>query len=333
MKRLVSLMLTITLLLTMVGPAMATPITDEINLLKASGKLSNDVLHYVDIDLNFIETAGTVTAVVYETVYETQTVNTFTNLNPQTPESCYDKLTRFIFELTNRYRPSTDLALEIFRDERTVGAWVYGEYKDQATYALLTGIPDCLNNEPYSRPPSGGGSSGSKSSGGSWIDPYSPEEIGTDPITSFQVTTFAINQTTYTITTIESASDNSTGEEEAIAPIIQTMDVAPYVKNDRTYVPVRYLAYSLGVEENGVTWDGQTRKVGITKDDTEIALIIGSPVMLVNQKPVRMDVSPEITNDRTFLPARWVAEALGAEVEWDDTNKQAIIKMPIESED
>jgi len=74
-------------------------------------------------------------------------------------------------------------------------------------------------------------------------------------------------------------------------------------------------------------------KVGITKDDTNITLIIGSPVMLVNQKPVRMDVSPEITNDRTFLPARWVAEALGAEVEWDDTNKQAIIKMPIEPED
>lgn len=337
MKRLVSLVLTITLLLTMTAPAMATPITDEINLLKASGKLSNDVLHYVDIDLNFIETAGTVTAVVYETVYETQTVNTFTNLNPQTPESCYDKLTRFIFELTNRYRPSTDLALEIFRDERTVGAWVYGQYKDQAMYALLTGIPDCLNNEPYLPPSSGGGSSGridssdSKDSGdSSWIDKYSPEQIGTDPIKSFQVTTFAINQTTYTITTIESASDNSTGEGESIVPIIKTMDVAPYIKEDRTYVPVRYLAYSLGVAEDGVTWDGDARRVGISKDDTDIALVIGSPVMLVNQKPVRMDVSPEITNDRTFLPARWVAEALGAEVEWDDTNKQAIIKLPIE---
>lgn len=325
MKRLVSLMLTIILLLTMVGPAMAAPITDEVSLLKASGKLSNDVLNYVHIDLNLIETAGTVTAVVYETVYETQTVNTFTNLSPQTPESCYDKLTRFIFELTNRYRPSTDLGLQIFRDERTVGAWVYGEYKDQATYALLTGIPDCLNNEPYSRPPSGGGSSGGKSSGSSWIDPYSPEEIGTDPIESFQVTTFAINEKTYTITHSTTAAD----EEELIAPTVQTMDVAPYIKEDRTYVPVRYLAYALGVAEDGVTWDGNARRVGISKDDTDIALIIGSPVMQVNQKPVRMDVSPEITNDRTFLPARWVAEALGAEVEWDDTTKQAIIKMPI----
>jgi len=325
MKRLVSLMLTIVLLLTLTAPAMATPITDEINLLKASGKLSNDVLHYVDIDLNFIETAGTVTAAVYETVYETQTVNTFTNLSPQTPASCYDKLTRFIFELTNQYRPSTDLALEIFRDERTVGAWVYGEYKDQAMYAVISGIPDCLNNEPYSRPPSS-----SKSSGGSsWIEPYSPEKIGTDPIESFQVTTFAIDEKTYTVT----PSTTAAVEEEAITPTVQTMDVAPYIKEDRTYVPVRYLAYSLGVAEEGVTWDGAARRVGISKDDTDIALIIGSPVMYVDGQPVKMDVAPEITNDRTFLPARWVAEALGAEVEWDDTTKQAIIKMPIEPED
>jgi hypothetical protein len=328
MKRLVSFMLSIVLLLTMVGPAMAAPITDEVSLLKASGKLSNDVLNYVHIDLNLIETAGTVTAVVYETVYETQTVNTFTNLNPQTPESCYDKLTRFIFELTNRYRPSTDLGLQIFRDERTVGAWTYGQYKDQAMYAVISGIPDCLNNEPYSRPPSGGGSSGGKSSGSSWIDPYSPEEIGTDPIESFQVTTFAINEKTYTVT----HSTTAAVEEEAITPTVQTMDVAPYIKEDRTYVPVRYLAYALGVAEDGVTWDGNARRVGISKDDTDIALIIGSPVMYVDKKPVKMDVSPEITNDRTFLPARWVAEALGAEVEWDDTTKQAIIKMPVTEE-
>ena len=206
-KPIVALLLTVALLFAVVAPVGATPITDEIQLLKASGKLSNDVLHYVDIDLNFIETTGTVTAAVYESVYETQTVNAFPNLTLQTPESCYDKLTRFIFELTNRYRPSTDLALEIFRDERTVGAWTYGQYKDQAMYAVISGIPDCLNNEPYSRPPSS-----SKSSGGSsWIEPYSPEEIGTDPIESFQVTTFAIDEKTYTVTPSTTAAVEEEG--------------------------------------------------------------------------------------------------------------------------
>ena len=110
------------------------------------------------------------------------------------------------------------------------------------------------------------------------------------------------------------------------------MDVAPYVKNDRTYVPVRYLAYSLGVAEDAVTWDNEARKVVISKGNDNINLIIGSPIMYVNKTAVTMDVTPEITNNRTFLPARWVAEALGAQVEWDDTAKQAIIKMPIVTE-
>lgn len=327
MKRLVSLMLTIALLLTMTAPVAAfTPgaIITEVRLMEAGGKLSNDLITQAIIDLSNMENHGTVSATVYASVYENQTVNNYTNILRQPPADGTVKLTHFIFELTNQYRlQDTDLMLSVSPDRRTVQTYVYGQYKDQAMYSVLTGIPDCLNNEPYSRPPSS-----SKSSGGSsWIDPYSPEEIGKDPIKSFQVTTFAIDEKTYTV-----APSATAAEGEVVAPTIKTMDVAPYIKEDRTYVPVRYLAYSLGVAEEGVTWDGAARRVGISKGDTDIALIIGSPVMQVNKSSVRMDVSPEITNNRTFLPARWVAEALGAEVEWDDTTKQAIIKMPIEEE-
>ncbi|NLL35637.1 MAG: copper amine oxidase N-terminal domain-containing protein, partial [Clostridiales bacterium] len=94
----------------------------------------------------------------------------------------------------------------------------------------------------------------------------------------------------------------------------------------------RYLAYSLGVTEEGVTWDGATKKVGTASDETDIALTIGSNTMTVNQDPIQMDVAPEIKNGRTMLPARWVAEALGAEVDWDETTKQAIIKLPVVEE-
>jgi hypothetical protein len=325
MKRLVSLMLSIVLVLTMVAPAMAafTPgaIITEVRLMEAGGKLSNDLITQAIIDLSNMENHGTVSATVYASVYENQTVNNYTDILRQPPADGTIKLTHFIFELTNQYRlQDTDLMLSVSPDRRTVQTYVYGQYKDQAMYSVLTGIPDCLNNEPYSRPPSS-----SKSSGGSsWIDPYSPEEIGKDPIKSFQVTTFAIDEKTYTV-----APSATAAEGEVVAPTVQTMDVAPYIKEDRTYVPVRYLAYSLGVAEDDVTWDGDARKVGISKDNTDIALVIGSPVMFVNGQSTRMDVSPEITNDRTFLPARWVAEALGAEVEWDDTSREAIIKMPI----
>ncbi len=332
MRKFIAMLLAVVLMFGVVGSAAAydpRPFADEVKKLRASGKMSNDLITQAIIDLSFIESQGTVVATVYDSVYENKTVNTYTDLLKQPPWPCVAKLTHFVFELTNQYRlQETDLAISIesYDTDLTVSAYVYGQYKNQAMYALLTGVPDCLNNEPYS-PPSGDGGSGSDkvSDGSSWIEPYSPEEIGTDPIESFQVTTFAIDEKTYTV-----APSTTTDKEESIAPTVQTMDVAPYIKEDRTYVPVRYLAYSLGVAEDDVTWDGDARKVGISKEDTNISLIIGSPVMYVDKKPVKMDVAPEITNDRTFLPARWVAEALGAQVDWDETTKQAIVKIPVE---
>ena len=295
-----------------VAPSMAfTPgaIIDEVRLMRASGKVSNDLITQSIVDLSLIEGQGTVTATVYESVHENQTINNYTNITRQPPSSCTDKITRFVFELTNRYRPqSTDLSISVSTDRLTMRTYVYGQYKDQAMLAFLSGIPDCLNNAPYT-PPSHGGS------GGDWIENYSPTAIGTDPVTSFKVTSFEIASTAYTV-------NNE----------VRSMDVAPYVKNDRTYVPVRYLAYSLGVAEDAVTWDNEARKVVISKGNDNINLIIGSPIMYVNKTAVTMDVPPEITNNRTFLPARWVAEALGAQVEWDDTAKQTTIKMPIATE-
>ena len=304
----IALLLTVVMLFGVVGPVMAydpLPFVNEVVKLRASGKMSNDILHHAVLDMSLSETQGTVSSVVYETVYENETHNTWTNITLQNPTVSADKLTRFVFELTNRYRPETDFFIAFSPDKLTVDTFVYGQYKDQAMLAYLSGIPDCLNNAPYV-PPSHGGS------GSGWIDSYSPSVIGTDPVTSFKVTSFEIASTTYTV-------NNE----------VKTMDVEPYIKNERTYVPIRYLAYSLGVPEDGVTWDGNTQQVGIAKDDTQLNLIIGNATMTVNKEPVVMDVAPEITNDRTFLPARWVAEALGAEVEWDDTTKQAIIKMPI----
>jgi hypothetical protein len=49
---------------------------------------------------------------------------------------------------------------------------------------------------------------------------------------------------------------------------------------------------------------------------TKIVLKIGSDIMTVNGKVVQLDAAPEITNNRTFLPLRAIAEAFGAEVTW-----------------
>ena len=106
---------------------------------------------------------------------------------------------------------------------------------------------------------------------------------------------------------------------------MKVMDAAPYIKSDRTYVPVRYLAYMLGVTEENVSYDEATKTVTIKKDDKEVQLVIGSTSIMVNGEAKTMDVAPEITNDRTFLPARYVAEGLGYSVGWNPTTQSVII--------
>ncbi|MGB9825322.1 MAG: copper amine oxidase N-terminal domain-containing protein [Desulfofundulus sp.] len=96
------------------------------------------------------------------------------------------------------------------------------------------------------------------------------------------------------------------------------MDVAPFVERDRTFVPVRFLSNALGVEDRNIGWDEKARLVTLKQPGfPEVELVIGSKQLKSNGQARDMDVSPLSRGDRTFLPARWVAEALGYQVDWD----------------
>jgi hypothetical protein len=314
------------LLLMMIAPVMGlTPeeasrmnavkyVTDGVNHLWTSNKMSSDEIYSVWVDLSQIS-QNTVTATVYQTDLEQMTLATYTNIKSQPiagVNGANDKLSRFFFYLGNN-NPDVIVASHGGVPDETVLGYVYGVRKTEIINAYVDGIPECLEKvRLYDYDVSSGGESADV-----------PKAIAENPeawAEKYLTTTFKVNETTYT--SALSADENNVENT-------QTMDVAPYIKNDRTYVPVRYLAYSLGVTEDNVTWNNDTRQVKIAKGDTDILLTIGDPVMAINQNPTTMDVSPEITNSRTMLPARWVAEALGATVEWDDAAKQAIIKMPI----
>ena len=110
------------------------------------------------------------------------------------------------------------------------------------------------------------------------------------------------------------------------------MDVAPYIKDNRTFLPVRFVAYACGVKEGDISWDGATGTVQLRKGDTLVTLNIGSRVLKVTgasgaTSEVQMDVAPEITSDRTMLPVRWVAEQFNYQVSWE----QATATVRLES--
>jgi hypothetical protein len=103
-----------------------------------------------------------------------------------------------------------------------------------------------------------------------------------------------------------------------------SMDAAPYIDpaSGRTLVPVRYLADALGATTN---WDADTQEVTVATAVYNIAMTIGSTTLAVNGQAQTMDVAPVINNGRTYLPARWVAEALGYQVDWNAQYQIVII--------
>ncbi len=103
------------------------------------------------------------------------------------------------------------------------------------------------------------------------------------------------------------------------------LDVAPFIAGGRTYVPVRYLAYALGVPEQGVSWDGKTSTVTLTLGSTTVKLTVGEKVLQLNGTARAMDVAPVIVNGRVFLPARFVAEAFGYQVQWLEATQEVLI--------
>ena len=88
----------------------------------------------------------------------------------------------------------------------------------------------------------------------------------------------------------------------------------PFLYQDSTLVPVRFLAEALGAE---VSWDGKKREVAISQGGQLVVLTVDSAVMLVNGQEKALAAPAKLVNDRTFLPLRAVSEALGKTVTWD----------------
>jgi len=95
-------------------------------------------------------------------------------------------------------------------------------------------------------------------------------------------------------------------------------EVQPYIKNGRTFLPYRALLDALGA--SSVNWDSKLRKVSAALDNNQIELTIGYKVIVKNGQSYLMDVAPEITNNRTMIPLRFVTEALGFTTDWDANN-------------
>lgn len=98
------------------------------------------------------------------------------------------------------------------------------------------------------------------------------------------------------------------------------MDAKPFIEQGRTFVPIRYLSNALGVTDKYIAWNNP--KVTLSEPGLPVVeLAVGQKQIKSNGSVKKIDVAPLLRNGRTYLPARFVAEALGYQVDWDATNR------------
>ena len=106
-------------------------------------------------------------------------------------------------------------------------------------------------------------------------------------------------------------------------------DVEPQIIDSRTMVPLRAIFEALGAT---VEWDSDTQTVSAFRDNTTVAATIGSKIIYINDEEIMMDTTPVVINDRTLVPARFVAEAFECDVDWDADTQTVIITQEDDEE-
>ena len=107
-----------------------------------------------------------------------------------------------------------------------------------------------------------------------------------------------------------------------------TFEVPPIIENDRTLVPLRAIFEAMGAS---VSWDNNTRTATSIKGNTTVVLPVGSIRPTVNGQVWPLEVPAIIKNNRTLAPLRFVGEAFGGKVDWDNSTRIITITSPASS--
>ena len=102
------------------------------------------------------------------------------------------------------------------------------------------------------------------------------------------------------------------------------IDSPPILINGRVLVPLRTIAEIFGAD---VIWTPSTKKVNISLRSITIELTAGKQEAILNGKTILLDSPPVINNGRVMVPLRIISEAFQSEVEWNQEEKNVIIRF------
>lgn len=114
------------------------------------------------------------------------------------------------------------------------------------------------------------------------------------------------------------------------------MDVAPTAINQRTMLPIRFVAEAIGAT---VEWHQDTQSATFTKDGITATITLGSNIIQVSDgRQIVMDAEPTVISERIFVPLTNISQIFGLtngdlrdgednDIEWDQENYRVIIKV------
>ena len=103
-------------------------------------------------------------------------------------------------------------------------------------------------------------------------------------------------------------------------------DAVPELSDGRTFVPLRAVMEAMDAQ---VDYDGATRTVSIHRGGADLTMVLGQNQATVAEdgqtRTITMDVTPYVRDGRTYVPVRFVAEAVGCSVGWDPNTRTVVI--------
>lgn len=114
--------------------------------------------------------------------------------------------------------------------------------------------------------------------------------------------------------------------------IFDTMDGygAPFIDvAGRTQLPLRKCVEALGAN---VMYNQDDKQIIITADEITLCLKIGDMILHTDEKDILLDTEPVVKENRTYIPIRPIAEALGYQVKWQQENQTIIISRYLADE-
>ena len=100
-------------------------------------------------------------------------------------------------------------------------------------------------------------------------------------------------------------------------------EAAPVNIGGSVFVPMRGVFEAMNAS---VRYQASTRTIIAARDNREIQLTIGSTAAYINGTPINLSQPARVINGSTFVPLRFVADALGANVRWESASRTVIIQ-------